>query len=277
MPARQLVADGAAGLVTGHSMQPELTRIGGGFFASTGACAEIVTEAHSHLGLPPVFLHQRQVSWVEIEAGAEVHARLVNARVDLPAGTLLERLASGQRKRTEHEPAAVPPTPPVPAGRRTPTRPAPPHGAARATVAVALLGLLDLVSAVVPPIVRGRLHPLLHYVPLGISETATALARSPASGCSPSHAGIRRGQRIAWYIATGVLLGSAILHLVKNETVVQPLASLALVAYLVWFRELSAPASTSRRCATASSRSSPARSGYGPGGRHPRADLALRP
>jgi lysylphosphatidylglycerol synthetase-like protein (DUF2156 family) len=236
--ARALISGGAAGLVTGHSLQPELTRVGGGFFASTGACAEIVTEAHSRLGLPPVFLHQRQVAWVEVEAGAEVHARLVGARVDLPAGTLLERLASGQRKRTEHEPAVVAS---YPSGASWPPHADPSRRLRRvrrmATAAVALVGLLDLISAVVPPIVRGRLHPLLHYVPLGISETATALVALAGIGLLALARGIRRGQRFAWYIATGALLASAILHLVKNAAVVQALLSLALVAYLIWFRD----------------------------------------
>jgi lysylphosphatidylglycerol synthetase-like protein (DUF2156 family) len=236
--ARDLVAGGATGLVIGHSLQPEVTRVGPGFFASTGACAEVVTEHRSRLALPPVFLHQRQVCWVEVEAGAELHARLVRAQVDLPAGTLVERLASGRRKRTEHEPAVVAS---YPSGGSWPPMADPSRRIKRvrrmATVAVALLGLLDLVSAVVPPLVRGRLHPLLHFVPLGVSETAGALVALAGIGLLALARGIRRGQRLAWYVTTGLLFGTAILHLVKNLALVQSLAALVLVAYLVWFRD----------------------------------------
>lgn len=236
--ARALAAAGAAGLVTGHSLQPELVRLEHGFFASTGACAEIVTEHRSRLALPPVFLHQRQHCGVELEAGADVHARLVRARVDLPAGTLLERLASGQRRRTEHEPAVIAS---YPSGSNWPplTDLAPRLKLVRrvASVAVAVLGLFDLVSAVVPPLVRGRLHPILHYVPLGLAETAGALVALAGIGLLALARGIRRGQRLAWFVATAVLLGSAVLHLVHDLALVQSLAALALVAYLMWFRD----------------------------------------
>lgn len=236
--ARALVADGATGLVTGHTLQPELTRLQGGFFASTGACAEIVTEQRSRLLLPPVFLHQRQVSWIEIEAGTDVHVRVLQAGIDLPAGTFFERIASGRRKRREREPAVVAsyPTgqswPPVTdTGRR--------QRLVRriAAAAVALLGIADLVTAVVPPLVRGRLHPLLHYVPLGLSETAGALVGLAGVSLLALARGIRRGQRLAWLVAVGVLLGTSILHLVAKGAFLQSLASLLLAAFLLYFRE----------------------------------------
>jgi lysylphosphatidylglycerol synthetase-like protein (DUF2156 family) len=236
--ARALLADGATGLITGHTLQAELTRLQGGFFACTGACAEIVTEHRSRLLLPPVFLHKRQVSWVEMEVGAEVHARVLQARIDLPAGTYLERLASGRRKRTEHEPAVVasfpygPSWPPVADPVRKDRR-----VRRIAAAAVAVLAIADLVTAVVPPLVRGKLHPLLHYVPLGVSETAGALVALAGVSLLALARGIRRGQRLAWLIAVGVLLGTAILHLVAKGAFVQSVAALALVAYLLFFRE----------------------------------------
>jgi lysylphosphatidylglycerol synthetase-like protein (DUF2156 family) len=236
--ARELVAGGAAGLITGHTLQAELTHLEGGFYACTGACAEVVTEHRSRLLLPPVFLHKRQVSWVEMEAGAEVHARVMQAGIDLPAGTFLERVASGKRKRTEHEPAVVasyptgPSWPPV-------SDPGRKHRRVRriAATAVALLGLADLIDAVVPPLVRGRLHPLMHYVPLGVSETAGALVALAGVGLLALARGVRRGQRLAWLIVVGILIGTAILHLVDGGSPVQSLAELVLAGYLLMYRE----------------------------------------
>ena len=42
--ARTMVAEGYAGLVTGHTLRAELVSVGSGFFANTGACAELVEE-----------------------------------------------------------------------------------------------------------------------------------------------------------------------------------------------------------------------------------------
>jgi len=93
--SRPILAAGGIGLVTGHTLQPELARVGTGFYANSGACGEVVEERASRLGLPPVFVHLQQVSWVEIEAGAEVHARLLLARNYLRPVTVLERFAAG--------------------------------------------------------------------------------------------------------------------------------------------------------------------------------------
>ena len=111
--ARPVVADGGVGLITGHTLQPELARIGTGFYANTGACGEVVEERRARLGLPPVYVHLLQVSWVEIEAGAEVHARLLllSRRYPRPT-TLLERFAAGRMPRARpRSPTSWRPTP----------------------------------------------------------------------------------------------------------------------------------------------------------------------
>lgn len=48
--ARDLVASGYSGLVTGHSLRAELVSLGDGFFANTGACAELVEERRALSG-----------------------------------------------------------------------------------------------------------------------------------------------------------------------------------------------------------------------------------
>ncbi len=51
--ARQAVAAGAAGVVVGGALVPELTHLQGGFFACPGATSEVVREHRGRLGLPP--------------------------------------------------------------------------------------------------------------------------------------------------------------------------------------------------------------------------------
>jgi methylmalonyl-CoA mutase N-terminal domain/subunit len=43
-------------------------------------------------GLPPVFLPHRELSWVELEAGAELHVRLLHARNATEAPQRLKQL-----------------------------------------------------------------------------------------------------------------------------------------------------------------------------------------
>ena len=236
--ARPILEDGGVGLVTGHTLQPELTRVGTGFYANSGACGEVVEERASRLGLPPVFVHVQQVSWVEIEAGAQVHARLLLARSYLRPVTVLERFAAGRLPRSGSAPAVVAS---FPGGVVWPRVSDPARSLRRvrrlAAAGIALLGLTDLVSAVVPPQVRGRLHPLLGYIPLGVSEAAGALVALAGVGLIALARGVRRGQRSAWLVSIMLLAGTVALHLIRHGDVVQSIAALALVAVLWWARK----------------------------------------
>jgi lysylphosphatidylglycerol synthetase-like protein (DUF2156 family) len=231
--ARPILAAGGVGLVTGHTLQPELTRVGTGFYANSGACGEVVEERGSRLGLPPVFLHVQQLSWVEIEGGAEVHARLLLTRRYLRPVTVLERFAAGRMPRDAGTPAVVAS---FPGGLVWPRVSDPARSLRRvrrlAAVGIAVLGLADLVSAVVPPQVRGRLHPLFGYIPLGVSEAAGALVAFAGVTLLALARGVRRGQRSAWLVSVLLLGGTVALHLIRHGDVVQSIAALALMTVL---------------------------------------------
>ncbi len=236
--ARPILEDAGVGLVTGHTLQPELTRVGTGFYANSGACGEVVEERASRLGLPPVFVHVQQVSWVEIEAGGQVHARLVLSRRYLRPATVLERFAAGRLPRASAAPTVVAS---FPGGLVWPRVSDPARSLRRVrrltAAGIALLGLTDLVSAVVPPQVRGRLHPLLGYIPLGVSEAAGALVALAGVGLLAVARGVRRGQRSAWLVSILLLAGTVALHLIRHGDVVQSIAALVLVAVLWWTRK----------------------------------------
>jgi hypothetical protein len=91
--AGELVADGYAGFITGHTHRPEATPVGAGFYANTGCGNEVAHEWPARLGLPPVFLVDRELSYVELVARPDrLLVRLHQARLDLGRATALERL-----------------------------------------------------------------------------------------------------------------------------------------------------------------------------------------
>ncbi len=235
--ARELVEAGYAGLVTGHTLQAELVSLGRGFFANTGACGEVVEERKAILGMPPVFVHERQVSFVEIEAGAEVHCRLLLARHEEAAATVAERLLVGRRR----APLELSVVAAFPNGLSWPTvqDPIRRHRPVRRVAAaiVGLVGLADLVSALVPYQVRGRLHPYLGYVPLGASALAGALDALAGLALLLMARGLRRGQRIAWAVAVTLLGVTSLLHILREGQVLESIAALAVLGGLVWARD----------------------------------------
>ncbi len=248
--ARQLVGSGHAGLVTGHTCRPELTLLGDGFYANAGCVSEVVSEVGARfpgLGLPPVFLAHRQAAWIELEAGAELHVRLIHGRVDLPGAALLERLAADRGPDTvaakDLRPEVVatfprgeswpPPISDLP-GRRRARR--------IAAAIVAIAGFATLVSSLSDP-VHDRLQILQRMFPVAVPETAAALDALAGVALLILARGIRRGQRRAWAVTQVLLLAAAVLHLVKGVDVEEAVAALAVAVYL-WVKRREFEAAT---------------------------------
>ncbi|HUO48312.1 MAG TPA: phosphatidylglycerol lysyltransferase domain-containing protein [Acidimicrobiales bacterium] len=235
--ARRQMEEGYAGVVTGSSRQAELTHLGEGFFACAGATGEVIEEHPGRLGLPPVFLLHRQLAWVELETGAELHARLLLARFDDAPASQLERFAGRYRRVHDNHPVVVaaqpygaswPPPPDLAALR----------GRSRrirrwAAGAIAFAGAVNLLSALTPPL-RARLHFVLQIVPLGITEAAGALVALSGVGLLVLARGVRRGQQRAWAISVGILAGTLVLHLFRAADLeAELLAALVLMFLLV--------------------------------------------
>jgi len=234
--ARQLVAEGYAGLVTGHTHHPELAVLDGGFYANTGSGSVVVERAGARLGLPGVFAAHIQLSWIELEAAASLHVRLLHGRRDLPGTTLLERLVAGRAVVTRGRPAVVASYPPGPSWPPTAD---PALGVRRirrvAAAAIAAAGVLNIVSAFTPPL-GDRLRALLDLVPLSVPQAATGAEVIGGLGLLLVARGIRRGQRRAWAVSI-VLLGlAAVLHVAKGVDVEEAAAVVALAVYLLRHR-----------------------------------------
>ena len=236
---RVLGAQGYAALVTGATLQAELTHLTPGVFACAGAAGEVVEERAGRLGMLPVFLHCRQLSWVELETGAELHARLLLARSEVSPTTLLERLAARNRRVHDHHPVVVaayprgaswPPGPDLHAVRRRSRR-----VRRWASGAIAVAGVADLLSAVTPPL-RSRLHLVLQILPLGATQAAGALVTLAGIGLLALARGVRRGQHQAWAISSVVLGLTLVLHLVRGGDVGESLLAAAVLSLLLVFR-----------------------------------------
>jgi lysylphosphatidylglycerol synthetase-like protein (DUF2156 family) len=238
--ARALCGHGYAGLVSGATLQAELTHLGPGFFACPGVAGEMVEEHHGRLGMLPVFLASQQLSWVELETGAELHVRLLLTRSELTGATLLERAAARDRKVHDTHPVVVAA---YPRGASWP--PAPDLGAVRrrsrrirrwAAGAIAVAGVIDILTAVTPPL-RGRLHLVLELLPFVASQTAGALVALVGIGLLALARGVRRGQRRAFVIAAWALAISLVLHIARGGDVEESLFALFVLGFLVMHRQ----------------------------------------
>jgi UDP-2,3-diacylglucosamine pyrophosphatase LpxH len=102
--AADLVADGYHGYISGHTHHPELSASAAGFYANSGSCTSVVEGIGGKLGLPPAYVRNQQICWVEI---AEGRARLISTRVELSGATRMERFVAHGRNPHSDTPVRV--------------------------------------------------------------------------------------------------------------------------------------------------------------------------
>lgn len=101
----------------------------------------------------------------------------------------------------------------------------------RASIAIALAGVANVISAVTPPL-RNRLNLLLQVVPLAVPQIAAALVGLSGLALLALAWGVRKGQRQAWMVSVVLLASTAVLHLVKGVELDESLLSFLILAYL---------------------------------------------
>jgi UDP-2,3-diacylglucosamine pyrophosphatase LpxH len=126
--AADLIADGYHGFISGHTHHPELAGTGSGFYANSGSCTSVVEGIGGKFGLPPAYVRNQQICWVEMTRD---EASLVSARVELPGTTRLERFAARGRNPHSDTPVCVSSWPagpdwPPPARKSNRKKPVPP-------------------------------------------------------------------------------------------------------------------------------------------------------
>jgi lysyl-tRNA synthetase class 2 len=245
--AASLCADGLAGFVTGHTHQPEVAAVPGGFYANSGCGTRCVEARPARWFLPPVFTPVLRRSWVELcadrDAGdiRDIRVRLVVGESSGGAPSRLERLAARRRPATVPDTPGVVATLPGEAGwpltqtglqrrvRDERTR----RAAAWAVAAVAVLSLL---SALTTPL-RGRLAALLEALPVEVPQAAAATVVFVAAALLLLAWGLRRGRRLAWTATVLLLAATAVLHVLKGIDVEEALLAAAVAGWLLWHRD----------------------------------------
>ncbi|HWS47318.1 MAG TPA: phosphatidylglycerol lysyltransferase domain-containing protein [Acidimicrobiia bacterium] len=242
-----LLTAGGAGLISGHTGRAELTDLGGGaFYANCGTAGRVVEPVETHAGLPPVYAARLRGSWVELEAGAELHVRLWHGSRELPEWTVLERLAARRRPRASWPPVQVAEHP------GTVTWPVMGDATARrrrtrriASAAIAFAGVLNVISAVTLPL-ASRLRALSRFTPIEVPEVAAAVVAVSGIGLLLLARGVRRGQRHAWVLANVLLLVSVVGNVTKGLDVEEAVVALLIVVFLLVHRDdFTAPANPS--------------------------------
>ncbi len=228
---------GYIGLVCGHSLQPEITAVGDGFYANTGAVLTSLRRTKARLGLPDYFCQVAKVTWLEVDAGPTIHARLVGFSPEIRR-PLSDRIF----------PISIPSLP-----RDAATLGSFPNGADYpdidqkelirlirprriAHVATLGLGLIDLVSALTPPL-RSRLRTVLEFLPSTVTTFADAITALIGVVLLGLSYGISKGQRRAWMVVTAAISVGVISNIAKGGDFEESIGLALLLLYLLMHRD----------------------------------------
>lgn len=235
--AKLIEQGGYRGVVVGHFMTPELSKLGSGFFSCAGSVSLIYSENSSIFGLPSVFRPKLQATWIEIEAGANIHVRLMDHSRYLKPESVIEKILISRAEVKSQSRGQIAS---YPYGndyleQRSPVLKQRMHRR-RASLAIFLVGALNLASALTPPI-RSRLHLIEKFIPISVSKTADALVAIGSIALIFLAGGVRRGQRTAWMLTLIISLGAATLNIVKGGDFEEALTLVALTLYLLTIRK----------------------------------------
>ena len=216
--AARLISAGYAGLITGHTHEPELSQVDGGFYANTGCATEVVRGRKARFGLPTPFLGVRRLSMVELTGGPMLSVSLSLAERPMGQPSLLERLVLAPERA---RPQTLEVVGHLPAGATWPISeralmPWVRRRRVRRVTAFTLLtaGLLNVVFAFLWPVRWTR--PVDHWLPFGIHPVSGITAVIGGLALAGVARGVRLGYRRAWLAALVLLLASTVDRLTKD-------------------------------------------------------------
>ena len=121
--AARLISEGYAGLITGHTHEPEISQVGDGFYANTGCNTEVVRALKARFGLPTPFLAVRRLSMVELAGGPVLSVSLSLAEQPIGQPVALERLVLGREQAPPDQARGRRPASPTERPGRSPSGP----------------------------------------------------------------------------------------------------------------------------------------------------------
>ena len=216
--AARLISAGYAGLITGHTHEPELSQVGGGFYANTGCATEVVRARKARFGLPAPFLAVRRLSAVELGAGPVLSVTLSLAEHPIGRPSVLERLVLAPERA---RPQTLQVVGRLPGGATWPISerallPWVRRRRIRRVAAFGLLiaGVLNVAFALLWPVRWTR--PADHWLPFGIHPVSGVTAVIGGLALAGVARGVRLGYRRAWLAALVLLLVSTVYRLVHD-------------------------------------------------------------
>ena len=228
-----LAAEGFDGLITAHTKSAELTDLGACWYANCGCVNRIVQPRGRRFGRDDLAVELRQISWLELEAGAKLHVRLVAGQSPTVEAPLRQHL-------TCRAPRVVVPVRPATVATLTEGQTWPPQhlddpnrlprrvGAA----GLALVALVNLLSVLTPPL-GDRFAILRRAFPFAVPELAGATVAASSVALCLLAVALRRGQRRAWVASLVLLAASAIGHVTKGLDIEEATIAVGVLAYLV--------------------------------------------
>ena len=231
--ALALAAEGFDGLITAHTKAAELTDLGVCWYANCGCVNRIVQPRGRRFGRDDLAVELRQISWLELEAGAKLHVRLVAGQSPTVEAPLRQHL-------TCRAPRVVVPVRPATVATLTEGQTWPPQhledpnrfprrvGAA----GLALVALVNLLSVLTPPL-GDRFAILDRAFPFAVPEVADATVAASSVALCLLAVALRRGQRRAWVASLVLLAASAIGHVTKGLDIEEATIAVGVLAYLV--------------------------------------------
>ena len=208
--AARLIESGYAGLVTGHTHEPEISQVGDGFYANTGCAVEVVQARRARFGLPSPFLGVRRRSLIELRAEQVLSTSLLLAEEPIGQPAPLERLVLAPEKarpNTLQVVGRLPDGATWPIDQRA-LSPWVKRRRIRRIAAFGLLiaGLLNVLFAFLYPIHWVR--PVGAWLPFAIHDTSGVTAIIGGLALAGVARGVRHGYRRAWIAALVILLVS---------------------------------------------------------------------
>ena len=205
--AARLVTQGFAGMISGHTHEPELSVVGNGFYANTGSGTSSVAARPSRLRLPHPFVTVHRFSYVEVRGSSLLELALWIREVPVKSPVLLERLAQARCKvdlSTTQQVATLPTGPTWPINESVLARWVVRRRVRKVAAAGILIpGVLNIVFAALWHIRSSQ--AVDRWIPLGVHPlTITEAVVAGLAFCGLAW-GLRLGLRAAW-IATLVAL-----------------------------------------------------------------------
>jgi lysylphosphatidylglycerol synthetase-like protein (DUF2156 family) len=231
--AARLVTLGFAGMVSGHTHEPELSVVGNGFYANTGSGTCSVTGRKSRFRLPHPFVTLQRFSYVEIVGGAVLGVNLWLREVPVRSPVLLERLALAPSKvdtTTTARVGALPDGPTWPLDD-TGLRQWVLRRRIRQVAAAILLvtGVLNVIFALLWHVTSTRWVD--HWLPFGIHPLSVPESVVAGLALCGLARGVRRGLRPAWWATLFVLLVTTADRLIQGRP---PQGATIALVFCLW-------------------------------------------